>query len=120
MWTDGTNAAQFGLDLGRTDGTTAAQLGLDLGQLTGIIQAAADHKAEMDRLNNQVQGLAPVINQQMNSDAGRIMNSRLMEWTSDYNALAGDLQALNDRVCGVRNALVSSNTGASGSARGGN
>jgi hypothetical protein len=93
-------------------GSTAQQLGLDLAQLNSIIQSTSEHKAEMDRLNAQVQSLAPVINQNMNSDAGRIMNNRLIEWTGDYNTLANDLQALNERVTGVRNALVAANAGA--------
>ena len=93
-------------------GSTAQQLGLDLAQLNSIIQSTSEHKAEMDRLNAQVQSLAPVINQNMNSDAGRIMNNRLIEWTGDYNTLANDLQTLNERVTGVRNALVAANAGA--------
>jgi hypothetical protein len=94
------------------EGTTAQQLGLDLGGLNSIIQSTSDHKSEMDRLNNQVQGLGPVINQYMNSDAGQIMSRRLAEWTSEFNVITGDLQALNDRVTGVRNALLQANTGA--------
>jgi hypothetical protein len=97
-------------------GTTAQQLGLNEGQLRSIIQSGIDHKAEMDRLNNQVGGLAPVINQHMNSDAGKIMHGRLTQWNADYNLLAGDFQSLIDRVTGVLNALVSANTGATGTA----
>jgi hypothetical protein len=95
---------------------TAQQLHLDRTQLSSIIQATLDHKAEMDRLNNQVQALAGVINANMNSDAGKIMNTRLAEWTTEYGALAADLNELNTRVQGVLNALISADSGATGSA----
>jgi hypothetical protein len=94
--------------------TNAQQVGLDGAQLTSIIQATEEHKAAMDRLNAQVQSLAPVINQNMNSDAGQIMNNRLIEWTDDYNRVASALEALNERVHGVRNTLLTANDRAAG------
>lgn len=91
---------------------SAQQLALDLPALNAIIQSTDTHKAEMERVNNQVLGLGPVIWQHMNSDAGKIMNGRLTQWNTDFRNVVDDLQALNERVTGVRTALLNANTGA--------
>jgi hypothetical protein len=91
---------------------TAQQLGLDLPALNAIILSTDTHKGEMERVNNQVLGLGPVIWQHMNSDAGKIMNGRLTQWNTDFRMVVDDLQALNERVTGVRRALIAANAGA--------
>ena len=101
------------------DSMTAGQLGLDRGSLEKIIRSAMDHKAAMERLNAEVGALAPEINRQMNSDAGRIMHRRLLDWTSSYNVLTGDFQQLIDRATRMLRALMAANTGASQSASSG-
>jgi hypothetical protein len=91
---------------------SAQQLGLDLPALNAIIQATDTHRGEMQRVNNQVLSLGPVIGQHMNSDAGRIMNGRLTQWNMDFRNVVEELDALNQRVTGVRTALINANTGA--------
>jgi hypothetical protein len=97
---------------------TAQQLGLDPPALNTIIQATDDAMREMQRVNGQVMSLGPTIGQHMNSDAGRIMNSRLTQWSMDFRPVIEGIGALNQRVIGVRTALINANTGAGQAASG--
>ena len=94
------------------NGATAQQLGLDAPHLDTIIRASADSKAQMNTLNVQVADLAPVIYSHMLSDPGRRTHSHLDTWVLDFQRIIRSMDALNERVTAMRNALVAANSNA--------
>jgi len=98
---------------------TAQQLHLDVNMLNLIISETIEAGSEMGRLDGQLNGVAASLGSAMLSDAGQILRNRLNIWSTDYAQIKRQLDDLNTRVTAMRNVLVSSNTGAAGSAGGG-
>jgi len=83
-----------------------ANLKLFQAELNNIIQQTEHAIQQMVAVNGQVSYLAPSIQQNNQSDSGRIIARRLVDWTDDYPKIVGDMTQINGRVIAMRNALA--------------
>jgi hypothetical protein len=112
----GQSFGQRGSNMSWNPGTTAQQLNLDLPRLNGIIETTNQGVVDMKSLNTQVLDAADAVLQHMASDPGQIVHRNLANWCANFAKITNDLGALNDRVSGMRSALVSANADAGATA----
>lgn len=72
--------------------------GLDQGQMQNVINQTNEAIQQMTTLNAQVQSRAGDVYAHAQSDAGRIIEQRLMTWNSDFTAIVNALIDLNGTV----------------------
>ena len=75
-------------------------------ELDNIIRTTEEAIQQMVAVNGQVSYLAPSVQQNNQSDSGRIIAGRLQDWTDDYPKIVGDMTQINGQVRGMRNALA--------------
>ena len=83
-----------------------ANLKLFQAELDNIIRTTEQAIQQMVAVNGQVSYLAPSIQQNNQSDSGRIIARRLVDWTDDYPKIVGDMTQINGRVIAMRTALA--------------
>jgi len=83
-----------------------ANLKLFQAELDNIIRTTEQAIQQMVAVNGQVSYLAPSVQQNNQSDSGRIIVRRLQDWTDDYPKIVNDMTQINRQVQAMRNALA--------------
>jgi len=71
-------------------------------QLLSIINATTDSLDRMNNLHANVVSQAENYIRANNSDSGRTMQGRLVQWTQDFYRIKQNLERLNEKVSYVR------------------
>src|SRR6266550_483418 len=95
-----------------------ANLKLFQAELDRIIRETEAAILQMNTVNGQVSYLAPSVQQNNQSDSGRIILRRLNDWTDDYPKIVGDMSRINQQVHAMRNALAAGSDFATSAAAG--
>ena len=95
-----------------------ANLKLFQAELDRIIRETEAAILQMNTVNGQVSYLAPSVQQNNQSDSGRIILRRLNDWTDDYPKIVGDMTQINQQVHAMRNALAAGSDFATSAAAG--
>jgi hypothetical protein len=83
-----------------------ANLKLFQAELDNIIRQTEEAILQMNTVNGQVNYLAPSVQQNNQSDSGRIILRRLNDWTDDYPKIVNNMAQINQQVHAMRNALA--------------
>jgi hypothetical protein len=80
----------------------ANRSGYDDVMLTKVVMGTDTAISEMHQLNNHVSYLSSHLPAVNNSTSGRRLGQLIADWTTDFHAIKGQLEALNGKAIGLR------------------